>query len=93
MTVCSEKHTKYQPTEQEWKCPWCGVDHKSFYIEEPCSDANANCEKLHERDGLYCYDCRDGLSGKQFAAKLQKKNALVDCEHCKGTGLVKAKKT
>jgi len=86
---CSEKHTKYQPTENEWRCPWCGADNKSFYIEEPIETARDDCEKLHEGDGLYCYICKDALSGKAFAAQIQKTKNLIPCKHCKGSGLVK----
>lgn len=85
---CSVKHAKYQPIDKEWRCPSCDADNKSFYIEEPVTDSE--CTLLHEGDGLYCFECRNGWSGKQFAAKLQKEKNLVPCKHCKGKGLVKA---
>ena len=84
---CAVVHTKYQPTEEEWKCPKCGVGSSLFYIEDP-ADKTDDCDLLHNDDGLYCHGCDYGISGKTFDAKIQKQRNLVSCLHCKGTGLV-----
>jgi DNA-directed RNA polymerase subunit RPC12/RpoP len=92
---CDGKHTAYQPTEGEFKCPDCGAkpeDPKGFYTDEPAEDANSSCSKMHVNDGLRCYKCDYEASGQSFAAKLQKKHDLVPCKHCKGKGLVPGKK-
>ncbi len=90
---CGAKHTAYQPTEAEWRCPKCGADSSGFYIEDPTEEAEEGCELLHEKDGLYCYTCPMkgdpyAASGKVFAAALAKKNNLVCCPTCKGKGTV-----
>jgi hypothetical protein len=43
---CAVVHTKYQPTEEEWKCPKCGVGSSLFYIEDP-ADKTDDCDLLH----------------------------------------------
>jgi len=89
--VCSAKHTAYQPTEDEWKCPYCGANSDSFWIEEGAADANEDCVLLHNTDGATCTACGKWITGKAFAARLQKQHNLVPCEHCKGRGLVEKK--
>ena len=86
--ICEQKHTAYQPTEEEWRCPWCSSDNAQFYIEEPAADAADDCGKLHAADELYCYKCERGLSGKAFASRLAKKKNVVTCPTCKGAGVV-----
>ena len=91
--ICSAKHTKYQPTDEEWRCPKCGADNKGFWIDELDPDAHDECPLLHERETLVCHSCPRGdmfsTSGKAFAAKLAKKNNMIPCPHCKGRGMVK----
>lgn len=96
--TCGVKHTKYQPTDKEWRCPKCGASaDKGFCINEPAEGTDDNCSLLHDEDGIGCDNCMTEhdrntyYSGKQFAALLVKKNNLVPCPHCKGTGLVKKK--
>jgi len=87
-TKCTAKHTKYQPTDDEWKCPQCGwAEH--FYIQEPAEFSSDDCGQLHVNDELGCDNCGYGISGKAFASRLQKQKNLVTCPCCKGTGLVK----
>ena len=93
--TCSAKHTAYQPTDAEWKCLSCGAgvqDGEGFIVDEPAEGASPTCELFHDDDYLVCYSCREGISGKAFAARLQKAHKLVVCPCCKGKGLVPAKK-
>lgn len=88
---CNAKHTLYQPKDEEWACPYCGAsqqDGTGLVIEEPDETSDEACELLHVHDYLFCYTCRKGITGKAFAARLQKINNLVTCPCCKGKGLV-----
>lgn len=90
--ACTEKHTKYQPPDSDWKCPKCGAtadDPNGFFCDEAVSP---DCERLHEADGLVCYGCGHATSGKDFATRLQKAANMVPCPHCKGHGLVPGNK-
>ena len=94
--TCYAKHTKYQPTEAEFVCPRCHAKAGVFCISESATGADETCALLHDNDVLGCmsndHDCkkdREYLSGKTFAARIQKAKNLVPCVHCKGTGLVK----
>ena len=91
---CSVKHTKYQPNDDEWRCPKCGVgsqdgerEETGFVIDDG-ADESGECEKLHDEDDLLCYKCGYACSGKSFANYVVKKNSLVPCPCCKGTGYV-----
>lgn len=88
---CGVKHTRPQIPDADWLCPKCGIgaEHKSggFVIEDPASE---ECSQLHDDDGIYCSNCGFGASGKSFARLYAKAKSLVPCEHCHGTGLVKA---
>lgn len=90
-TKCPAKHTKYQPSDAEWKCPKCGAtagDDRGFVVDEPVSDT-WECDKLHEGDFLGCANCEYRTTGKAFAARCQKAADMVPCPTCKGHGLVK----
>jgi len=86
---CNSKHTKFQPTEDQWKCPVCGTDNKNgdFYVDENYGDEN--CELLHVDDYIKCEICGSTFDGKDLAKAIQKKFDLVPCSCCKGTGFVK----
>ena len=87
--VCSAKHTKYQPPEDEkLVCPKCG-NSVSFWIQEAVEGAHEDCMLLHDEDYLLCQKCGFDQSGKSYAAAAAKKLNLVTCKCCKGTGLVK----
>jgi hypothetical protein len=87
--LCEAKHTKYQPTDDEWKCPICGMGSGvGLIIDYSAECANPECEKLHDEDELTC-SCGYANTGKSFAAKIARKNNLVKCACCNGTGLVK----
>jgi DNA-directed RNA polymerase subunit RPC12/RpoP len=85
---CKAAHTKYQPSDEEWFCPKCGDGAESFVIEESDSDSD-ECEKLHNNDGLICYNCGHSESGKVFSSRAARKSNMVPCPHCKGKGFVK----
>lgn len=91
---CGYKHTKYQPTDEEWRCPKCGAgfEDKSggFVIWDGVSDnEEGECQLLHVDDYLKCQKCGYDCQGKDFAAYVVKKNSLVSCPCCKGKGFVK----
>lgn len=90
MSICQHKHTKYQPTNEEWRCPRCGATaEQGFIIYESINDMdNIECELLHPEDYLHCGKCGLDTSGKAFAAFVVKKNSLVVCPTCKGKGMV-----
>jgi hypothetical protein len=92
---CEAKHTKYQPTGEEFRCPRCRAESGDFYIDD---GPNVECELLHDEDRLVCLGKDSGgcpseyeTSGRAFAAALVKKKNLVPCSHCKGTGYEKGK--
>lgn len=82
---CTAKHTKYQPTAEDWRCPKCGATDGKFCIDD---GPNMDCEAFHEDDLCVCYACGHEVGGKAFAARIQKAKSLVPCPHCKGVGLV-----
>ena len=89
--TCQAKHTKYQPDDSEWNCPKCGskLDEGMFILEEWDEDADEDCKLLHDNDTIRCHACENEWTGKSLAAAFVKKNNLVKCPHCKGTGMVK----
>lgn len=91
MGFCGEKHTLYQPTEEEWKCPRCG-EVEDFVIDNgDLSYMDDDCVLLHEKDAITCGVCGKFVSGKTFAKNLQKAKNLVTCPCCKGKGLIDGK--
>lgn len=93
MIQCIAKPVKYEPSQEEFKCPNCGAPSGEFYIDD--SECDPECERLHDTDYLRCagkkngYPCGYETSGKAFSAMLVKKNSMVKCEHCNGKGMVK----
>lgn len=52
MEICQYKHTKYQPTDEEWKCPKCGAsydENEEFIIWDAVGE---NCSLLHDEDRM-----------------------------------------
>jgi len=93
--TCAGKHTKYQPNEEEFKCPKCGKKPpEGLIIDEIYQEAEGagDCDKLHPDDFLSCYACGYGTNGQAFANACQKKANMVPCPHCKGRGFVKGGK-
>lgn len=93
--ACTLKHTKYQPTPEEFHCPKCEAPAGDFCVE---GSGNYDCPLLHDDDELACYGkngdgCKAqyGTDGKTLARNIAKKKNLVKCEHCKGSGYVKGK--
>ena len=88
---CPAKHTKYQPTMEEFRCPRCGAgpeDKDPFYIQDGAEGSDEDCELLHNQDALGCNRCEYGCLGQTLAAQIVKRKNLVPCSCCKGTGLV-----
>jgi len=81
--ACKFKHTKVQVPDKDYICPKCKST--EFFIIE-CE--NYDCEKLHNNDFIQCEDCGYEISGSRFASIYIKKQHLVKCSHCKGTGFV-----
>jgi hypothetical protein len=86
--ICNRKHTKYQPTDEQWRCPNCGAGNESFYIDN--DDSASDCGLLHVDDTIVC-DCGQIWSGKQLAQIMRRiyKNGVKRCPHCNGTGWTK----
>lgn len=89
--VCQVKHTTFQPTDDQWKCPKCGAGSRDFTILWPADDTE-DCDMLHEEDVCVCDACGYEESGKIVAAAIKRKLGLVKCPHCKGTGYIERKK-
>lgn len=87
MPKCKYKHTKFNPTGEDWKCPACGESSGYFYIS---NYVNIDCEELHVEDCVRCYKCDSKWSGEEVAAVMLKKSNQKPCPHCKGTGVVDA---
>ena len=91
---CPAKHTKYQPKDEDWKCPKCGVatsykDEKEqsrmgFIIDESDPLSTDVCNLVHQADDVCCYACGYFATGKRAMDALAKKNNLKPCEHCEG---------
>lgn len=84
--TCKHAHTKFQPTDAHWVCPECGSGHDKFYIDE---SPNGDCEKLHVEDYIQCHHCHSSWTGDDLAKIMCKKNTMVKCPCCNGTGYVK----
>jgi hypothetical protein len=86
---CLYKHTKYQPTNEEWACPKCNAPVGEFYV---ASGPDQDCLLLHTDDCLVCMKCDFSISGQAFANRVVKKQNLVPCPCCNGKGFVKQEK-
>jgi Zn finger protein HypA/HybF involved in hydrogenase expression len=87
MSNCDYKHTKVQVPEKDYLCPKCGST--EFFIYD-C--VNYDCEALHEDDELLCESCGYATNGKRFASMYIKKQHLIKCPTCKGSGYIKESK-
>ena len=85
--TCKRKHVKYEPTEEDWRCPKCHKGCESFTLDSELSDGE--CELLHEDDTVQCFECGYTSTGKKISALFAKKNNVVTCPCCKGKGWVK----
>jgi len=65
-TNCRAKHTMYQPSNAEWKCPECG-ETEHFYTETPDPEASDDCELLHSNDIIHCVQCGNSWTGTEIA--------------------------
>jgi len=92
MTTCTEKHAKFQPTDDQWKCPKCGAGNNGgesmFYIDE---SPNGDCELLHNEDYIVCVECKSSWTGKRLSTVMVDALSLEKCPHCAGTGFIAKK--
>ena len=88
MKQCSAKHTAYQPTNDEWRCPKCGAGVEHFTIYDSSESALDDCELLHKDDYLLCTNCNYESSGAAFSKLIMKQINVVECPCCKGKGVV-----
>lgn len=91
---CSEKHTKFQPENHEWKCPKCGtpavdVNLEDGFIIETSPSNDDDCILLHSYDHCICYKCGYTAYGSAVSKKLAALSNMVPCPHCNGNGLIK----
>ena len=92
MANCGVKHTKYQPTMKEWKCPSCGAndDGEHLYIDVLDADiTDFDCDLLHKKDGVVCTNCNKAWIGETLSKIMAKIANMFPCPNCKGTGFVK----
>lgn len=89
MDKCFAKHTKYQPSDDDWVCPKCGADSSSFVINDHAEGASEDCGKLHVQDNVECFSCGYGGSGRSVSSLMAKTANLVICSCCNGAGYVK----
>lgn len=84
---CIGKHTAYQPTDEDWRCPKCGQGsdgaNGGFTL-----DGKYDCYKLHTDDACMCYECGYEASGSVVAKLMMKKSEQIICPTCKGKGTV-----
>lgn len=88
---CYAKHSKYQPTIEEFKCPKCGTgpENGDFYIDtDPTVGSNFECEFMHDEDMIVCLKCNWESTGKKYSSMFIKAKNMVKCPCCKGTGLI-----
>jgi hypothetical protein len=88
--TCEARHTKFQPSDDEWKCPKCGATSlEGFCIDDISCNSDINCNKLHCDDYCRCDQCGYHANGATIARRICEKIGLVKCECCNGTGFAK----
>lgn len=85
MSACTRKHIADPISDEEWACPNCGAGPAEFAIWDPVEE---DCDKIHPDDYASCTACGKGWSMKTVISKWIKKNNMVVCPHCKGTGVI-----
>lgn len=86
---CPAKHTKFQPSDEQWRCPHCGDNAYNFYIESYQDEADPDCGKVHVGDYVVCTSCKSDFTGDQATKAIAKNLHMTTCPHCKGSGFVK----
>lgn len=84
---CPGKHTKVQIPDGDWACPKCGEE--DIFFIEITDESTADCSLLHVDDEIVCRACDSVWTGAQIARMYAKKQNLVPCPCCKGTGTIK----
>lgn len=86
---CLSKHTRYDPTDEEWACPRCGeANPEHFYIYDDAPDADPDCPRLHADALIVCERCGYEGTGRALSLALRRKHNLVVCPCCKGRGFI-----
>lgn len=85
--MCTQKHTTYQPSDEQWRCPHC-EEREDFLKDDYVFENDDICELLHENDVVACGKCHHSWSGKQVSLLLMQKNQQIVCPTCKGRGTV-----
>lgn len=89
VVCCKAKHTKFQPSYEEWKCPRCGADSSYFSKSDFDEQADFDCELIHLNDEVSCESCNSIWSGSAVIKLIAQALNMIDCPHCKGKGMVK----
>ena len=84
--ICTKKHTKYQPTDEEWKCPLCGS--YDLVLDSETNNELTDCDKLHPSDTIYCEDCDYVENADHFTKRLVKNKNICVCPTCNGKGFI-----
>lgn len=86
---CPATHTVPDIPIEDWKCPECGAkNHEGFLIAESDPKAGDECEALHNKDEIRCYQCKFTATGEHYANWHRKQKKLVVCPCCDGTGVM-----
>lgn len=86
MVECKGKHTKFQPSDDQWKCPACGSE--DFEVDVQAYGAHSDCQLLHLLDSVVCYNCGESFYGEDLAEIMKKLGGFKRCPRCNGLGLV-----
>lgn len=87
--ACEGKHIKNPIPEDGWKCPKCGAGGDYFAIWD---SIYPECELDHPDDIASCEKCGYSASMETVTRNYWKKQSMVKCPHCNGTGLIKEEK-
>lgn len=68
--ICAMKHTEFQPTDSQWRCPKCNAPAGDFYIDG--LDSSNDCQKVHTDDLVHCFECDFRSTGEQVVTLIEK---------------------
>jgi hypothetical protein len=85
MSGCTVKHIECPIPDEEWRCPKCGDE--DFCIDQSASE-DVDCELFHAGDQCICNHCGGGWSLATVIKKWAAKKNMIQCPHCKGTGVI-----
>jgi len=67
MLSCRGKRTRFQPSEDRWRCPICGGEIVIEWIED---GADFGCDRLHEDDIVEHKVCGESWFGKTISKRI-----------------------